>query len=288
MTPGPSSTPRATYTHGPTEQYVYPFSIPEIQNTPSLTSLYALDPAQNDSMTLSAHCADLIYRLDNMPNRYGPPDVYSFADIPQDLSVFDPNAYFNLFTHIRMEEGYTLDYVSSDSGPILYARVVGEPGLQTHDDLRLYYHRLGINEAYLHTEYLNHVIADGTPQSFLQLTLLRILGDDFYLFWNRYPSDKIVMCQTGNFQEILEYYAVLNQVFPGLVFPQEIIDAASDIDFTPVVTIGEEYAQVRIVVFTYRPGFSEYTYWYSLDFPHQIVDFREFLVLEYDWGIYMD
>ncbi len=220
-----------------------------------------------------------------MPNRYGPPDVYSGLDRPDDLSVFDPNAYFNIFTHIHMEDGYTLDYVPSDSGPILYARVVGQAGLVSHDDLRLYYHRLGINESYLYSEFLNHVIADGTPQSFLQLTLLRLLGDNFYLFWNRYPYDKIVMCQTGNFQEILDYYEILNQSFAGLTFPQEIMDAASGIDFTPLVTIGGEYAQVRIVVFSYWSGFTEYTYWYSLDFPHQIVDFRDFLLLPYDWGI---
>ncbi len=92
-------------------------------------------------------------------------------------------------------------------------------------------------------------------------------------------------CQTGNFQEILDYYEILNQSFAGLTFPQEIMDAASGIDFTPLVTIGGEYAQVRIVVFSYWSGFTEYTYWYSLDFPHQIVDFRDFLLLPYDWGI---
>jgi len=283
--PMPTLTPRNTLTPRSSEQYVYPYPIPEIQNTPPVTSQYALDPAQNTTMTLSTHCADLVYRLDNMPNRYGPPDVYSMADRPQDLSVFDPNAYFNLFTHLRMEDGYTLDFVSSDRGPLLYARVVGDPALLTHDDLRLYYHRLGISESYLSTEYLNHVIANGTPQSFLQLTLLRLLGSDFYLFWNTYPHDINVMCQTGNFDQILSYYQALHEWHPGLVFPQEIMDAASGIDFTPLVTIGGEYAQVRIVVFSYWSGFTEYTYWYSLDFPHQILDFRDFLLLPYDWGI---
>jgi hypothetical protein len=120
---------------------------------------------------------------------------------------FDVNEYWDVLTHLSVQQGYVLDYVYSMDGhlmagrPIVYARPKTDPPYRTSAEWSQ-----GAGDT-AHSnwadEYLNWVRTDGTPEGFVELIVLQIMGDQFYLYQHTAYHDARVICNNAQLVEIL-------------------------------------------------------------------------------------
>jgi hypothetical protein len=201
-------------------------------------------------------------------------------DAIKDGSEFDPNRYFSVLTRLSMESGYVLDYAYYYDGfaglPMLYARPAGQAPYATYDD----YARAVDESARKPLSYLDHVRADGTPESFFQLVLLRIAGGQFYLFWHANYNDAQVICDRSGLEALI---ATLQA--SDLNLPDDVLAQARALDLEPVVEFQGDGVRVRLVTFSLWSGFSEETYLLSRESPHKVLDAQTKVLVAYDSGI---
>jgi hypothetical protein len=174
---------------------------------------------------------------------------------------FDPNEYFTILTHLALEDGYMLDYVyfapGGDGAPYMYARPEGEPTFANYSE----YEKAGVEN------YLNHILVDGTAEGYYELTVLSIMGGQFYLAWHFGYNDWEVVSSRERLEEIIDW---LNEDYRPLTEDQ--VEAALQLDVTPRVEIKGNKVRVQILVFTKWGGFYERIYTIDRDFPHQMIE----------------
>ena len=207
---------------------------------------------------------------------------YLTAGEPKRGGEFDVNAYFTVLDHLALESGYVLDYVYYFDGmggaPVLYVRPEAQPAFATYQD---YLAAGGEDKDCLWCNYLDYVHTDDTPEGYFQLTLLRILGDQFYLDWHANYNDALPICDARAIEAILEN---LDGEFYQKMSARDYL-RAQRLDVTPVVVLEETQVKVSLVIFTKWGGFIRESYTLSRTFPHTVLDFVEEVLLEYDCGV---
>jgi hypothetical protein len=206
-----------------------------------------------------------------------------------DLSIeglFDPNQLLEVLDHLSLRTGYTLGFVYANDGlggyPILYARPTTQP---PYPDVEAFEKAMAGCDGSAATSpcnYLNYVIADGTQQGYFQWVLLRMMGDQFYLFWHANYNDAEIIANQERLEALVE---TLND--DSFAFPLEALEVrkALNIDPTPVVAIGADTVTVRVVWFTKWGGFIESTYTLSREAPHEVLNIETEDLVPYDCGI---
>lgn len=190
---------------------------------------------------------------------------------------FDVNRYFEVLTHLKVHEGYTLDYVYSSDGlggyPLLYARPMDQKPFQTPDEF---------GEA-KPPSYINAVETDGTPESYLQLSILALMGSQFYLSWHANYNDARVLCGSSDIERIIDENA--KSEFGIKLTSAQKREARAISQPGPVVTIDGERVTVTMLVFTNWGGFIRRTYTIAQPFPHAILDVQNETLVEYNCGV---
>lgn len=206
-------------------------------------------------------------------------------EIPEDLltetpvetgAEFDPNAYFDVLTHLSMEPGYVLDFVYTydwmGGYPTLLARPEGDAPYLSWTDVQA--------EA---NNYLEHVVVDGTPEGFLQLALLDMLGQQFYLWWHANYNDWQVVCNQTDVKTIVDGLASTDFGLPMPLADRR--QALSLRGVEPVVEIGGQTVEVRLVAFTQWGGFYELRFEVQAAFPHTVLNVEQEELVPYDCGV---
>jgi len=223
----------------------------------------------------------------------------SSEDIPQHLMQnsayyepgdFDPNEYFTVMDHLHMRTGETLDYLYyySDMGgyPMVYNRSINSTPFRSetelYDSLSATEEDEPYNEAlYPPTIYMHAVEVDQSPESYFQYIALATLGEQFYLYWHANYNDNTILCQQSDLNLISQDLAD----FLDLSLPEETLQKAAQIDFTPTVTINANDVVVRWVEFTKWGGFLEKKVTLSKDNPIKILAGEVTTLVEYDCGV---
>lgn len=203
------------------------------------------------------------------------PEHFRQRDAIRRGDEFDVNSYFRVFDSLSMVPGYALDYVYLYQGlggrPVLYARPQIQQRFATYRDLTA-----------VHPEprglYLSHVRADGTPTGYLQLVLLALMGEQFYLFWHAGYNDIRPVCSREAIEGIL---SELDDRFPERMSSTSR-KQASLINAEPWVYAGEAGMNVRLVTFSLWGGFVERVYDISHSYPHTIVSLSSSILVEFD------
>jgi hypothetical protein len=238
-------------------------------------------------------------------------------------SLFDVNSVFSVLKNVSMEEGYILDYVYEvtflGNRPLLYARKAQDPSWYNvvqykrdqlaQDNKPPTFHTSVPPEApslarsflveviqprYVTLEvyekekrarrgasYLRHVRSNGTPEGFFELVLLDIMGSHFYQFSHAlYDDDQVICVPSGIPGE--KRPEDRSSTF-GL--PKEVFQQAATLDFQPRVEFAGEHVRVTVVTFGKWRGFARETYTLKRDFPHDIVDIAERILIVYRWGL---
>ncbi|MCE5184790.1 MAG: hypothetical protein LLF76_01535 [Planctomycetaceae bacterium] len=227
---------------------------------------------------------------------------------------FDVEKYFTVLKHISMKEGYRLDYVYHPAGiggsPILYSRkedqlpyVNYEEYVNTIrkeadlDDIevieREYRARLdteGIAAAndwrkkqlenhpgYRHWEwYLRDVCVDGTPEGWLELIVLHLLGNQFYQFWHSAYNDTMIIPDQSALSEVSEQHVTSERKVGPLM---SLLGSALDI--SPRVEVKDQTVTVSLVTFSKWGGFYEQVFSINKDEPHKIEEMSENTLILY-------
>lgn len=241
---------------------------------------------------LTSACVAAVDGLYHLRSELEYPEYFQQENPARQGDEFDPNRYFDVLTHLKMEPGYTLDYAyrydGMGGGPLLYARKTEEAPFKTAAELQAALTTptpvgatgeappsFGWNE-----QYLSHVQVDGTPESYLEFSLLALTGGQFYLFWHSYYYDTVVMCGLDSIkypQDELDDFQI--------ELPPEVLSAAKKIDFTPDVRIEEGSVTVRLVTFSKWGGFTEIVHVLDRARPSRLLRSSVTPLVEYDCGV---
>lgn len=210
-------------------------------------------------------------------NLQTPPEHLLQPDAVKTGEEFDVSAYFEVLDGLSMEQGYVLDYVYwyDDMGahPVLYARRAAEPPFENHS---AYVAARG-KEAPL--AYLEHVQVDGTAGGFYQLVVLRLMGEQFYLWWHATMNDTAIITSRTSLQ-------AHQQVVEGNCTEpfDPVLEAASQLALEPGVRFENDLVVVNIHTSSSYSGVQRTTFSIRRDFPHTLVKESTETLIEYFCG----
>jgi len=191
---------------------------------------------------------------------------------------FDVNEYFDVLTHISMQDGYSLDYVyqvdSLGAYPILYARPVDQPAYVSTKDIPA-----GLD----FSDYLSHISIENVEQGYFEFVAMNIMAGQFYLAWHANYNDIEIVCDDGDVDAIIADISDGSFGVPLDISQQ--VKARSMRNIEPLVKLMGDTALVEVIVFTKWGGFYRYTYTISRSFPHTIIDVKTENLVPYDCGI---
>lgn len=246
-----------------------------------LLAVFVLSPAcqflrPSRAGTMILDCAQIISRMSGLQPG-GIPEHLSTTGIKRS-DDFDVNQYFDVLTHISMQDGYALDYVYQNDSlggyPLLYPRPVDQdPYASTAD----------IPQDTTWPDFLEYVDVEDTAQGYFDYVVLDIMANQFYLFWHANYNDTQIVC---NRQQVNDIVAQLSSGDFGNAMDLPAQTKARTMkDVEPVVRLMGDVAIVEIMTFTKWGGFYRQTYTISREVPHKIIDIKQENLVPYDCGI---
>jgi hypothetical protein len=226
--------------------------------------------------TMISNCAEVVSGVANL----------QAGEIPQNLfdtgkkqgNEFDVSQYFNVLTHISMQDGYTLDYVYQNDGlggyPLLYARPVDQVPYGSIAD---------IPENTQLPDFREYLEVEDVEQGYFEYVVMDIMASQFYLFWHANYNDLEIVCNRSEVNDLVTQ--VSSGDFGAAMDLPAQTKARTMRDIEPVVLLTGDVAIVEIITFTNWGGFYRYTYTISRGFPHTIVDLKQENIVPYDCGI---
>jgi len=202
---------------------------------------------------------------------------------------FNPNAYFDVLTHLSLKSGYQLDWVyfSDELGgrPLVYARPPSQAPFSTYPDFLASKGQEQTGErsyAVLpySSEFTTFIVVDGTAEGFIELVNLAFAADQFHLWWHGNYNDIFIVCDQSDVQPAMNGLDGFD-----LTLPPEILEAARSLPLAPTISLSEESATISVVVFTKWGGFYRDTFEVSRSFPHDVLDAESIPLIEYDCGV---
>ena len=249
-----------------------------------LVALWMAVPAgaQDDSPPpdLSTVCHDAVTGMAALTAGLRLPDHLMQDNPVKTSNDFDVNAYFTVLDHLAVEDGYFLDYVYRydfmGGFPKLYTLPDDQPPFETFND---YSASITLPGQPL-PSYLDHIVIDDTPEGYVQMVVLDVMGAQFYLHWHAGYNDFQVICDGDMLDTLLNS----NDEF-GLTIPADAQQQARLLDVTPTVELDEDVAHVEFTGFTKWGGFYRVTFTISRDHPREVYDSSSENLIEYNCGV---
>lgn len=192
---------------------------------------------------------------------------------------FDPNRYFDVLTHLKLRDGLVLDYTYHSDGmggwPLLYAREEGAAPFRSPEEMPA-----DGEEKANGSEYLREIVPDGSAQSYLEMSLLHLFGNQFYLFWHANYADSQLLCGAEDLDLVEKELDSFD-----LTLPADVRLRSKLLFYEPRVTLEGEKAIVRLVTFTKWGGFREITLTLDRENPAQVIDRVDKTLIAYECGI---
>jgi hypothetical protein len=208
-----------------------------------------------------------------------PPEDLQQENATVTADDFDANRFFSTLDQLSVEEGYYLDYVYMfdfmGGRPFLYTLPEADEPFSTFVD----YTQTRAEEQ---PNYLDHVVAEDMPAGYMQLAVLDVMGEQFYLHWHAGYNDWQIICDTETLDELVE---TLGDPSFGYALSEDAQKAAREIDVTPTVTLDDDVAEVRAILFTKWGGFYEWTVTIDREVPREVYEYESETLVEYDCGI---
>lgn len=292
VTPVPTAMPTTTATDIPTKTPIPTATTtptPEPSPTATIPAIPTISVNTQSAVSMASQCRQIVDGLSNLKIDLGLPEHFTSENPFRQASDFDPNQYFQVFTHLKITSGYKLDYIyfNDELGglPLVYARQTSGAPFQSYAELlESFGEEMAGERSYGELrhryDYLEKIQIDKTPESYFEFTALAFQGDQFYLWWHALYNDLKILCDSSDVQSV-------NADLQGfdIEFPQDAKDRIEEIDFRPVVFVGEDDVTVRMITFTKWGGFYENVYVMDKDDPMQLLDVKFNPLIEYDCGI---
>jgi len=114
---------------------------------------------------------------------------------------------------------------------------------------------------------------------------LSIIEDKFSLYWHgAYNDTRIILRASDARLALTDAAQFASTGGAGLTDPkiEREMEKISSLDYTPTVTLTEDAAVVRLIVFSKWGGFSEVKATVSREFPHEILKWKERVKIRYN------
>lgn len=208
------------------------------------------------------------------------------GEIPEHLSStgiksgeeLDVNQYFDVLTHLSMQEGYTLDYVyvndSLGAYPLVYPRPLDQAPYASVTDIPA------------NTElpdFREHLRVEDVEQGYFEYVVLDIMARQFYLSWHANYNDTRIVCNRQQVNDIV--VQVSSGDFGSAMDLASQTKARTLRNVEPLVRLTGDVAHVEFITFTKWGGFYREIYTISRGLPHTIVDIKQENIIPYDCGI---
>jgi hypothetical protein len=240
------------------------------------SSLGCQFPPPTRTGTVISECAPIVSAVASLQSGQVPSSLFETGKKQGD--EFDVAQYFNVLTHLSMQEGYAMDYVyqidSLGGYPLLYARPVDQAPFPSV---------LEIPEDTPLPDFREHVEIEDVEQGYFEYVVLDIMANQFYLYWHANYNDRVIVCNRQQVYDIVEQ--VSSGEFGAAMDAAQKAQARTLQDIRPVVRLTGDVAVVEIVTFTKWGGFYRETYTIRRGFPHTIVDVKQENVVPYDCGV---
>lgn len=238
----------------------------------------AIIPTRPPAETSDLGCSQTLAALGGLHSGLSFPQYFGDENPAKQGGEFDPNRYFEAFTHLQMQEGYLLDYVYHQDGmggyPVLYARPLDQAPYETEADY------LAAAEQ---PDYLEFVLPQDTSEGYFEYAAFATLANQFYLDWHANYNDWQVLCDREDIENIIRELDSKDAFGIPLTSAQKRAARAIDA-LQPVVELTSDTAVVKMLVFTKWGGFYRRTL--TIDrADHSILDGQDESLVEYDCGI---
>lgn len=223
----------------------------------------------SEKVEVALTCEQAVMDISALHNALEYPEHFHNRNPVLQEGDFDVARYFDVLQHLSLADGQVLEYVyrSNFHGghPVLYVRdkETEEPFLTAQE-----YSEKACTDNYTcpNGSFLNDVLTDDTPQGYMQLASLDVMGSQFYLFWHSKYNDHQLVCNVDMMEKIFREFGSENAVFGCLeCLSEKELDLARSLDWAPTVECGEledgqKVVQVRVMAFTKWGGFYRRTY----------------------------
>lgn len=222
-------------------------------------------------------------------------EEFNFNTMIKGEGWFDINDYFNVLSHIAMQDGYVLDYVYYDYGsgghPLVYARARGQKPFENYIEFKVVYRELfpssvpdnlvGFVKDKTNTASENKIIIDDSKEGFFEYVVLQMIGGQYYLNWHSFYTDIQIICDPFVVDNIVEEL----KIWDVQALPAETIEKAYLLDYEPVIVFHRDTVEVSVMTFSKWGGFVRMTTVVNRKYPHTIIDVQEETILEYYCGL---
>jgi hypothetical protein len=199
--------------------------------------------------------------------------------------VFDVGSYFEVLTNLTEKAGYEMEYVhvgSEDGFPILYSRKKGDSPYQTAQDFidSLQPGVWSPNGDYLQ-DWSPSIEMEPTPEAFLELAVLHLIGNQFYLFWHANYNDLQIIASAEKLEELINRRDLSfgNPLGVGMRMK------ARELDVRPVVEfVQERVVWVDLLTFSKWGGFVREELAFSTEYPHKLLMRESKILIDYECG----
>ena len=222
---------------------------------------------------ITSECAQNSYKA--LQSLWTPmPKHLENRDCVRESSDFDVSRYFTALPHIRMEDGYVLDYVYHFDGmggyPIFYARKKEAPAFASEKERSNAIDRREV------IDWIPRIQADDSPEGYFELTLLAVFGQDFYLYWHAISASKDFVYDQESLKNATRNIPSTTK-----------FDArkARKLDLRPTVTFSEDKATVVLYTFSAWAGIDRNTYCWNRNSPSERCESRRENVIPFDCNI---
>jgi hypothetical protein len=245
----------------------------------AMLACQAVFPTQPTPEISDLGCYQSIAAINELQSNLALPPYFRQENPAKQGGEFDPNRYFEAFTHLRMKEGYVLDYIYHQDGmggfPRLYARPADQAPYATEAD----YFAAAADQP----DYLAFVVPQDNPEGYFEYSAFSMLASQFYLDWHANYNDWQVLCGRDDVEKIIQVLSSKDAFGIPMTAAQQ--RAARAIEGPqPSVELREKTAVVNMLVFTRWGGFYRRTLTISRA-DHAILDTQDELLVEYDCGI---
>jgi len=222
-------------------------------------------------------CGSAMSAIEDIHSNLAFPPQFSEPDAEKRGGEFDVNRMFAGLPHLKMRDGFTLDYVYHQDGmggrPVLYARPVERPPYRNESEY---------DAAPKQPDYLSFVSPQQSAEGYLELAILAMTAGQFYLDWHANYNDVRVLCDADDIEDVIASTAAPD--FGRPMTDAQIQAARAIADPQPTVVLTDESATVSMLVFTKWGGFQRRTSTINRA-DHSIVDVQNVPLVEYDCGI---
>ena len=224
-------------------------------------------------------CHEAIASVGELRSGLSMPSYFREENPSKQGGEFDPNLYFEAFTHLSMKDGYVLDYVYHQDGmggyPLLYARPVEQSPYANEAE-----YKAAVTDA---PDYLSFVKPQENPEGYFEFAAFAILANQFYLDWHANYNDWQVLCGQDDIEKVIEPTSDEDGFGIPMTASQKR-QARAIKETQPSVVLTDTTATVKMLVFTKWGGF--YLRELTIDrASNRIIDEQDIPQVEYDCGI---